>query len=219
MSLVMTAELRRPASLPKYLRPRREKVFGDGRPLPLDREAKIRIVTRARALTHKTDKGKHYGAITAKYLRVLEVLLWTFHNAKKGYCFPSQATIAKAAKCTPSTVALAIVALEAAGLLTWVNRLKRVYERIPDMLGQWGRRVRVHRTSNGYRFLDPQPTKRPDVTLFSSKSENPAGTTIQGFSSSTTAPKPLVFDPDNPADMQLKAIYDRVQAREKRSAP
>ncbi|MGO8842966.1 MAG: hypothetical protein ACLQF1_18070 [Methyloceanibacter sp.] len=31
-------------------RPRREKVFGDGRPRPLDRNAKARIMTLARAL-------------------------------------------------------------------------------------------------------------------------------------------------------------------------
>jgi len=55
-------------AIPYHLRPRREKVFGDGRPRPLDRNAKARIMTRARALTHRTEKGKHYGRLTAKYL-------------------------------------------------------------------------------------------------------------------------------------------------------
>jgi len=40
---------------------RREKFFGEGRCLPLDREAKVRIMARARALSHPTEKGKHYG--------------------------------------------------------------------------------------------------------------------------------------------------------------
>ena len=30
--------------LPNHLRRRREKVFGDGRPRPLDRNAKVRII-------------------------------------------------------------------------------------------------------------------------------------------------------------------------------
>ena len=48
-------------SLPKHLRPRPEKVFGDGRPCPLDRNAKKRIITLAHALVRRTEPGKHYG--------------------------------------------------------------------------------------------------------------------------------------------------------------
>ena len=59
------------SSLPHYLRPRREKVFGDGRPRPLDRNAKARAVA--------------------------EALLWGFHNAQSGLCFPSYEKIAEKA--------------------------------------------------------------------------------------------------------------------------
>ena len=52
------------ATLPNHLRPRREKVFGDGPGGALDGNAKVRIMTRARALMRRTEKGKHYGAIT-----------------------------------------------------------------------------------------------------------------------------------------------------------
>ena len=45
-------------TLPRHLRPRREKVFGDGRPRPLDRNAKARIMHLARALMHRTEPGK-----------------------------------------------------------------------------------------------------------------------------------------------------------------
>src|SRR5271165_7418018 len=100
------------ATLPCHLRPRREKVFGDGRPRPVDRNAKARIMTFARALTRRTEKGKHYGQLTAKFLDVLEALLWHFHNARSGLCFPSYATIADRARCAPSTVGEAIKALE-----------------------------------------------------------------------------------------------------------
>jgi Helix-turn-helix domain len=40
--------------------------------------------------------------------RVLEALLWDFHNAKGGLCFPNNETIAETAHCARSTVAEAI---------------------------------------------------------------------------------------------------------------
>ena len=74
---------------------RREKVFGLGRPRALDRNAKIRIMHWARCLSRRTEKGRAYGVITAKAVAVLEALLWAFHNAKRGWCFPSYERIAE----------------------------------------------------------------------------------------------------------------------------
>ena len=87
---------------------------------------------------------------------MLEALLWAFHNAKSGLCFPSYETIAEAAGCARSTVAEALQALEDAGILSWVHRIKRVRERCPDLLGDDGWRWRVLRTSNAYNFRDPE---------------------------------------------------------------
>eukprot|EP01037_Dinobryon_pediforme_P017868 gene17868-18097_t len=185
------------AALPR----RREKVFGQGRLIPLDRNAKVRIMTRARALSRRTIKGKHYGEITAKALAVLEALLWRFHNAKSGLCFPSYETIAEAAGCARSTVAEAIRALEAAGLLSWVNRLKRMRE---TGLNGWGlleTKTRVMRTSNGYQLHDPEPMKRPDLFDESSKSEITPRTTTQVLPSSIA-----------PLNPELAAIFDRWKA-------
>jgi hypothetical protein len=53
--------------------------------------------------------------INAKALAVLEALLWAFHNAKSGVCFPSYERIAEAAGCARSTVAEALKALEDSG--------------------------------------------------------------------------------------------------------
>jgi len=41
----------------------------------LDRNAKARITMLARALSRRTEKGKHYGVITAKFCAVLDALL------------------------------------------------------------------------------------------------------------------------------------------------
>jgi hypothetical protein len=153
---------------------KREKMFGLGRPRALDRNAKIRIMHWARCLARRTEKGRAYGVITAKALAVLEALLWAFHNAKSGLCFPSYERIAEAAYCARSTVAEALKALEDVGVLSWVQRIKRVREACPDLLGDGGWRWRVLRTSNAYNFRDPGV---PDP----SKSEKLTGTPNQDF--------------------------------------
>ncbi len=43
--------------------------------------------------------------------------------------------------CARSTVTEALKALEAAGVLTWVNRLVRVRERCRDLFGHMGTRI------------------------------------------------------------------------------
>jgi Helix-turn-helix domain len=91
-------------------------------------------------------------------------------GVKSGPCFPSYERIAAAACCGRSTIYDAIRALEDAGILTWVNRIKRVRERCVDLLGDQGWRWRVLRTSNAYSFRDPSPSAdRPNP--FKSKTE------------------------------------------------
>ena len=107
---------------------------------------------------------------------MLGALLWAFHNARSGVCFPSYERIAERAGCARSTVAEAIKALEWAGVLTWQNRITRVRERCADLFGREGWRWRVIRTSNCYQFRDPQAVNSPGVP---SKSENQTGTQNQ----------------------------------------
>jgi hypothetical protein len=63
-------------------------MFGLGRPRALARSAKVRIMHWARCLSCRSEKGRAYGVVTAKALAVLEALLWAFHNARSGLCFP-----------------------------------------------------------------------------------------------------------------------------------
>jgi hypothetical protein len=143
--------------------PRREKVFGLGRLRALDRNAKVRIMHWARCLSRRTEKGRAYGAVTAKALAVLEALLWAFHNARSGLCFPSYEAIAEAAHCARSTVAEAIRALEDAGILSWVPQGQAGARARERSFGrQWlalaglkdVERLRLHRSFAGCR-----PTK------------------------------------------------------------
>ena len=190
-------------ALPNHLRPRREKCFGDGRPRPMDRNAKVRVMTFARALMRRTEPGKHYGAITAKAFAVLEVLLWGFHNARSGLCFPSYETIAAKAVCARSTVCEAIKALEDAGVLTWVNRIERIREVSRDLFGHLMPRWRVIRISNAYSFVDPQPGRPALPLVQGSKSEFQPETPIQDSSVLTKTPSDRKLDPDKPLDQAL----------------
>ena len=105
---------------------RREKVFGEARGIPLDRNAKVRILVYARGYNARyRQRGQHRGPITRAFMEVLEALLWGFHNAKDGRCFPSYESIAKRAQCNRDTVYEAIKALEFANVLSWVNRIMR----------------------------------------------------------------------------------------------
>jgi hypothetical protein len=118
---------------------RREKVFGSGRAVPLDRNAKARILVYARAWDRRHRRpGQRGGALGRAALDVLGALLWAFHNARSGVCFPSYERIAEKAGCARSTVAEAIKALEFAGVLTWQNRIARVREPCRDLFGRDG---------------------------------------------------------------------------------
>jgi DNA-binding Lrp family transcriptional regulator len=168
-------------------RPQREKMFGPGRSRPLDRNAKARIMVFARALSRRTQAGRAYGALSAKALAVLQALLWGFHNGQSGKCFPSYEKIAEAASCARSTVAEAIKALESAGILSWVHRLVRLRRSGSelDLFGRPVQAVRVHRTSNGYTFRDPQPGQSgPEASGKSSKSDFQTRTKDQDSNSS-----------------------------------
>jgi hypothetical protein len=190
---------------------RRPKVYGEGRPVPLDRNAKYRIQALARALSHPTETGKHYGILTDKFLGVLNALLWGFHNAATGRCFPSYDKIAERAHCCVATVYNAITALETAGVLTWVNRFVKVRDAWGvDLYGKPATtRWRVLRTSNWYTLLDPQkvPSKPPDPC----ESKLQGGTLNQVVISSAPLVEKRGLDPANPFDSALLRLGTAVR--------
>jgi DNA-binding Lrp family transcriptional regulator len=133
----------------------------------------------------------------------LGALLWMFHNARSGCCFPSYERIAEKAGCARSTVAEAIKALERAGVLTWQNRIVRIRERCRDLFGRDGWRWRVNRTSNAYVLIDPAAR--------SSKSDQRTGTPNQEVLDPVQAP---AIDPNSPLERALRqfgaAIEDKM---------
>ena len=174
---------------------RRAKIFGMTC-VPLDRNAKAKLLFRARAMMRPVEKGAHYGQVSAKAYAVLCALLIGFHNAKSGRCFPSYKAISEAAGCCERTVAAALAALEESGLLTVCNRLVRV--RWKDELSlAW--RTRVCRTSNCYSF--------PDGEAQSSYGNLPRGTGNQ------------VFNPDLSDALDASKRLSEGRERKDRSIP
>ena len=192
---------------------RRDKVFGPGPRVPLDREAKVRVMAYAKAWNarHRLP-GQHRGPLTRATGEVLEALLWGFHNAASGACFPSYEAIAAKAECCRDTVCEAIKALAFAGVLTWVNRIVRERVRERDLFGQWVTRWRVLRTSNAYAFRDPNPAtaSRP-----ASKSESPPGTSESRIFLSLRRHRSTDWTPSEPTS---RGRFDH-WARPSRDAP
>jgi hypothetical protein len=178
----------------------REKVFGPGRAIPLDRNAKARILAYARAWSRRNAKpGHRTGPVTRAFLDVLRALLWGFHNSRTGCCFPSYERIAERAECARSTVAEALKALEFAGMLTWQHRITRIREHCRDLFGHGGWRWRVIRTSNAYCFRDP-----------ASKSENRTGTQNQEFTLISALP---AGEPDSPLERAITRLAETLGAK------
>jgi hypothetical protein len=191
------------------MRGRREKVFGPGRAVPLDRNQKARITAYARAWDRQhRQPGQRGGALGRAALDVLGAMLWVFHNARSGSCFPSYERIAEKAGVARSTVAEAIKALEFAGVLTWQNRIVRVRERCQDLWGRSGWQWRVVRTSNAYQFHDPgQQLHGLPLT----KSDQRTGTPDQEAKIPFLAP---AFDPNCTLERALARLGATIAATE-----
>jgi hypothetical protein len=174
----------------------REKVFGPGWAVPLDRNAKARIAAYARAWSaHNCRPGQqHKGPITRAFLDVLEALLWGFHNSR--------------------SVAEALCVLEWAGVLTWQHRITRIRERCRDLFEREGWRWRVVRTSNAYVFRDPGAAvacHAAETCRFPSKSENRAGTPNQVLKPALLAPAAA---PNSPLECALASLGALITAKD-----
>jgi hypothetical protein len=151
----------------------RQKIFGMVA-VPLDRNEKVRLLHRARAMMRPVEKGAHYGQVSAKAYAVFAAILMQFHNCKSGRAFPSYNRIQEVAGCCRQTVAAALQALEECGLLSVFNRLVKV--RWKDELSlAW--RVRVMRTSNCYAF----PSEARPAQSSESKLSTGTGTQVSNL--------------------------------------
>jgi hypothetical protein len=119
----------------------------------IDRNGRVRVYVQAEALERKTKApGCRCGVLGLTGLRVLHALLFGFMNRTSGLCCPSVAAIQKATGLARSTIFEALSRLEAAGILTRVQRLAR--KRVD--FGGFSRLTTVQATSL-YSFGEPSP--------------------------------------------------------------
>ena len=91
-----------PSAAGAVVRSRREKVFGPGRAVPLDGNAKARIQAYARAWSGRNRQpGQHKGPITRAFLDVLQALLWGFHNSPHRRLLPELRTDRRQGRVRP----------------------------------------------------------------------------------------------------------------------
>ena len=182
------------------MRKKREKVFGPGRAVPQDRNARARIKAHIVAWNQRhRQKGQHKGPITRVIMNVMNALLFGFLNERDGRCFPAYEAIAKKAECSRSMIAPALRVLELTSVFAVQNRITRIRVRELDLFGHWVSRWRVVRTSNAYVFTDPL---RPMHSVPASKAENQPGP-VQQASYIQKATNPT--DPDTPLERALAA--------------
>jgi hypothetical protein len=184
---------------PPISRPRRAKLFTDGRQTPIDRNDRARVMFLARA-------ARQRGQLTRAAVDILRALLFTFANLRDGRCFPSYERIAEAAGCVPRTVGRCLPDLEAAGFIKWVNRIRRVREAVAGLFGTVATGWRVMRTSNAYSFplAARKPPEKPENA---DKGQNALGTTNQDIFSSITEPQA----PPSPLEMALARLAEAVK--------
>ena len=175
----------------KIKQAKRQKVFTDGKQTPIDRNDRARVM----ALAHSARKQHK---ITRAAVDILRALLYKFANLKDGRCFPAYDKIADEAGCHDRTVGRCLPDLEAAGLLTWVNRIMRVRERVEGLGEIWATTWRIIRTSNAYDF--PLIAKQHQQNI--SKGQKDLGTSNQDTFLLTTPD----LDPENPLQAALISL-------------
>ncbi len=146
--------------------------------MPMDRNAKARLLVQAKALEARTRAaGRQNGSVSRIGLMVLHCLLHQFHG-RSGRCFPSYDAIMRATGLCRQSVRNALFRLERVGLVYIMRRLeRRVVSRMNAWTGEWQSIATTVQTSNAYAFntgpsggaelLSPPPVERsfPEPSL------------------------------------------------------
>lgn len=166
-------------------RPGRRKLFTSGKQTPIDRNDRAKLM-------HLAEESRRRGSITRAAVDIMRALLFTFANMADGRCIPSHKRLGEAAGCHERTAGRCLQALEEAGLVGWIHRLRRIKEHVGGVMLR-----RVVRTSNSYSF--PPIAKTADIPAIHSDRQNRGGTSNPDPTKALAPAAPIVFDPRNPA--------------------
>jgi hypothetical protein len=142
---------RREAEGPDFLRIRPRSVFEDAPTVTLDRNERVRLMGKFRALSRGSwvakAKGKHRGVITRTAEAVFEALIYL--TEKYGKVFPSLEGLAHLARCCRASVATALDDLELLGFVTRIRRVRRVQTPLGFKVVQVTNAYRIHEPARG----------------------------------------------------------------------
>lgn len=163
----------REAEGPDFLRIRPRSVFDDAPMVTLDRNERIRLMGKFRALARGSwvtkAKGKHRGAITRTAEAVFETLMYL--TEKYGRVFPSLEGLAYLARCCRASVVTALDDLELLGFVTRIRRIRRVGTPLGFKVVQITNAYRVHEPASGLGLLASILCGKPTGSNYSTPSE------------------------------------------------
>jgi hypothetical protein len=157
---------RREREGPDFMRIRPGSVIADAPLVTLDRNERIRLMGKFRALCRRSwvskESGKHRGIITRTAESVLGALLYL--TEKYGRVFPSLEGLAHLAMCCKQSVVTAIADLEALGFVTRIRRIRRISTPLGFTTRQITNAYRMHAPASGIGLIA--------MTLFATESNS-----------------------------------------------
>jgi hypothetical protein len=150
------AELeRREREGPEFIRQRPDSAVTDAPLVTLDRNERVRLVYKFRALARRSwsnkERGKHRGIITRTCEDVFFVLMYL--TEKYGRVFPSLKGLMHLARCCKQSVVTALDDLERLGFVTKIRRLRQIMTPLGFTTRQITNAYKVHEPTSGLGLL------------------------------------------------------------------
>jgi hypothetical protein len=157
---------RREREGPDFMRQRPGSVIADAPLVTLDRNERIRLMGKFRALCRRSwvskESGKHRGIITRTAESVFGALLYL--TEKYARVFPSLEGLAHLAMCCKQSVVTALADLERLGFITRIRRIRRITTPLGFTTRQITNAYRVHEPTCGLGLIA--------MTLFATESNS-----------------------------------------------
>jgi hypothetical protein len=187
---------RREREGPDFMRQRPGSVIAEAPVVTLDRNERIRLVHKFRALTRRAwvskETGKHRGVITRTAESVFGALMYL--TEKYGRVFPSLEGLAHLAMCCRQSVVTALDDLERLGFVTRIRRIRQVQTPLGFTTRQITNAYRVHEPTSGLGLLATL------VFATESNSSTPSAHRVNSLNSAGAA------DPKNPLAQALARL-------------
>jgi hypothetical protein len=146
---------RREREGPDFMRIRPQSVIADAPLVSLDRNERIRLMGKFRALSRRSwvakESGRHRGVITRTAESVFGALMYL--TEKYGRVFPSLEGLAHLAMCCKQSVVTALDDLERLGFVTRIRRVRRFNTPLGFRTVQITNAYRVHEPASGRGLL------------------------------------------------------------------